>query len=257
MVTENQDIAPTPAPEAPAPEAPPIEEPEVNPIIGEIDSLNNASDNTVQPVAEAPVSTEATPVEEVTPPPPEPPVPQQVPGTSREEIQRLQQQAAEYEQIRTKATLQRETNRYQQQLESQGYDTEQAQQAAQQYTSSKQAQNDLIKQADQYGQHLMGKMAASEHFAQKYKLGMNDLAVLRQSETPEAMEIVAKDLANRRAMEDELSKLRQAQVPTQRFDNSQGSPDVASNDSNWLDRYNAGDRSSSAQSAARRAAGLS
>jgi hypothetical protein len=72
MVTENQDIAPTPAPEAPAPEAPPIERQEVNPIIGEIDSLNNASDNTVQSVAEAPVSTEPPPAEEVTPPPPEP-----------------------------------------------------------------------------------------------------------------------------------------------------------------------------------------
>jgi len=85
---------------------------------------------------------------------------------------------------------------------------------------------------------------------------MNDLAQLRESETPEAMETIAKDMSNRRSMEEELSRLKQAQVPPQRFDNSQGAPDVAPNDSGWLDRYNNGDRSENAQAAARKAAGL-
>ena len=96
---------------------------------------------------------------------------------------------------------------------------DQAQQAAQQYSQSRQAQVNLVKQAEQYNQHLLGKVAAAEHFAQKYNLGMNDLAQLRESETPEAMEAIAKDMSNRRSMEEELSRLKQAQVPPQRFDN--------------------------------------
>ena len=121
---------------------------------------------------------------------------------------------------------------------------------------SRQAQQGLMQKADEYGQHLLGKMAASEHFAQKYSLQMADLSTLRQAETPEIMEELAKRLAGDRKMRTELEQLRKAQVPPQQFDNSQGEPDVASNESGWLDRYNAGDRSANATAAARRAAGL-
>ena len=145
---------------------------------------------------------------------------------------------------------------YQQQLESQGYLPEQAQQAAQQYSQSKQAQQNLMKQADEYGQYIQAKHNASVHFAQKYNLGMNDLNILQQAENESVMENLAKDISQRRSMEEELNRLKQAQVPPQKFDNSQGAPDVAPNDSGWLDRYNNGDRSENAQAAARKAAGL-
>ena len=85
---------------------------------------------------------------------------------------------------------------------------------------------------------------------------MGDLAVLRQADDEVTMENIAKEVSKRRSMEEELNRLKQAQVPPQKFDNSQGAPDVAPNDSGWLDRYNNGDRSENAQAAARKAAGL-
>jgi len=68
---------------------------------------------------------------------------------------------------------------------------------------------------------------------------------------------LAKNISERRGVDDELAKLRQGQVPAQSFDNSQGTPDIAPNDNGWLDRYNTGDRSEQAITAARKAAGLS
>ena len=264
MVTQDQGSTQAPAPEAPAPEA--TETQSDNPIIDELDRLNTAdvettpteapaTTETQAPVAEAPPAKEPesqTPTPE-TPPVPETPV-QQGPGA--EEVQRLQQQAAEYEQLRMRAAMQREANKYQQQLETQGYLPEQAQQAAQQYAQSKQAQSDLAKRADEYGRWLQAKQTAAEHFAQKYSLSMGDLAVLRQADDEVTMENIAKEVSKRRSMEEELNRLKQAQVPPQKFDNSQGAPDVAPNDSGWLDRYNNGDRSENAQAAARKAAGL-
>ena len=262
MVTQDQGSTQAPAPEAPAPEA--TETQSDNPIIDEIDRLNTAdvettptevpaTTETQAPVAETPPAKEpeSETTDAETPPPP---MAQQPP--SAEELQRLQQQAAEYERVRMQATLQKEAGRYQQQLETQGYLPEQAQQAAQQYVQSQQSINDMAKRADEYGQHLIGKVTAAEHFAQKYNLGMNDLARLREADTPDLMERIAKDMSERRSDKEELNRLRQAQVPPQRFDNSQGAPDVAPNDSGWLDRYNNGDRSENAQAAARKAAGL-
>ena len=265
MVTQDQGSTQAPAPEAPAPEA--TETQSDNPIIDEIDRLNTAdvettptevpaTTETQAPVAGTPPATEGSGTEvptDVTPTPQPAPVQQ---GPPVEELQRLQQQAAEYVQLRMRATMQRESNRYQQQLESQGYLPEQAQQAAQQYSQSKQAQQNLMKQADEYGKYIQAKHNASVHFAQKYNLGMNDLNILQQAENESVMENLAKDISQRRSMEEELNRLKQAQVPPQKFDNSQGAPDVAPNDSGWLDRYNNGDRSENAQAAARKAAGL-
>tara|TARA_R100001086_G_C11783409_1_gene244263 strand:- start:43 stop:843 length:801 start_codon:yes stop_codon:yes gene_type:complete len=264
MVTQNQeDVQAPPAPEAAPEPPPPVQE---NPILGEIDALNNASDAADAVPAEsgtaeattsgaaATTETQAAPAGNEVGPKPVETAPQQR-QPSREEIDNLQRQASEYEQLRQKAQIQQEATRYQQQLESQGYLPEQAQQASQQYMQGQQRQQNLMKQADQYGQHLMGKMSAAEHFAQKYNLQMNDLASLRQAETPEVMEELAKRLSSDRSMRSELAQLRKAKVPPQQFDNSQGAPDVAPNDSSWLDRYNAGDRSANAQAAARRAAG--
>ena len=201
------------------------------------------------------LTAEAAPVSDDTSKPlPQPEAPT---GPSREEIIQLQRQSAEYEQLRMKAGLQQESDKYKQQLENQGYLPEQAQQAAQQYMQTRQAQVDLMKKAEEYGQHLAGKTAAAEHFAQKYNLTMADLTTLRQAETPDVMEQLAKNISERRGVDDELAKLRQGQVPVQSFDNSQGTPDVAPNDNGWLDRYNTGDRSEQAITAARKAAGLS
>ena len=133
---------------------------------------------------------------------------------------------------------------------------EEAFKEARQYVSSQNAQRDLVKQADQYGQQLVAKQNAAAHFATKYELQLTDLNLLKQAETPEIMEQLAKEIQGRRKMESRLAEFEKSQVPAQQFDNSQGAPEVASSDGNWLDRYNAGDRSPNAVAAAKRVMGI-
>ena len=227
-----------------------------NSLISEIDRLNNAPDVDISEVPAEPVP----PVEPVAPeqpvaeePPEIPPVQPQ--PTSPEDVQRLQQQAAEYDQVRQRAALQQQEQQLRQRLVDQGASDENAQLQARQYVQSMSAQQDLMKKAEQYGQHLLAVQAAAEDFASKYDLKVADLNILRQAENKEVMENMAKEIVARRKMEDELSQLRKAQVPAQQFDNSQGAPEVASSDENWVDRYNAGDRSPNAVAAAKRLLG--
>lgn len=275
MVTQNQEqtqeqvqVQETGADNAAPAEAPVEAADESQPsILEEIDRLNNAPEvDITTPVEEPAVSTPAEPqtpqpVAEVKPEDTKTETPQaeapQVPQPTQEQLQAMQRQAVEYEEIKRKAAIHEETRKYQQQLEQQGYSEDQAQQGAQQYIQSRQAQQGLMQKADEYGQHILGKVNASEHFAQKYDLGMADLPALRQAETPEVMEELAKRMSEDRKMRSELDQLRKAQVPPQQFDNSQGEPQVAASDASWLDRYNAGDTSPQAQAAARKAAGLS
>ena len=240
-----------------------------NPILGEIDRLNNQEETQLpvnetgteeapQPeIPDAPVAEQPTTQQAPAPEQPPAPAPQQ-PQTqyTPEQLQKMQGEAKQYQEGQGRAALQNQTNMYRQQLENQGFLPEHAQQAAEYYMQSQQQQQVLVQQADAYGEHLQGKMLASEHMVKKYKLGIDDLAELRKYEDPQSMESAAKKLAADRERDDELSRLRQAQVPPQQFDNSQGEPSVAANDASWLDRYNAGDRSPNAVSAARRATGL-
>jgi hypothetical protein len=187
------------------------------------------------------------------------PAPAPSEGTARytpEQVAKMQQDAAQYEQVQMRATIQQQAEGYKKQLESQGFLPEHADHAANYYVQSQQQQINLMQQADQYGQHLHGKQVAAEHFAKQYNLGINDLAILRQNDTPEVMEAVAKKMSADRARDGELAQYRQAKVPAQSFDNSQGNPQVAADEGGWLDRYNGGDRSASAVAAARKAAGL-
>ena len=229
---------------------------DVNPIISEVDQLNGVPDEAPAPDVQAPPPTEAesilsAPQPPVDPQPPIPPTQQMAP----EQIQQLQADQAQYQQVQLRAQLQQDAQRYQQQLESQGYLPDQAQQIAHQFMQSRSAQVDMMRQNEYNTQTLMGKQAAAEHFAKTYNLSFDDLATLKIANDPQQMEQVAKKISSDRKRDDELSKLRQAQVPPQQFDNSQGAPEVASSDNAWLDRYiYNNDRSPNAVEAARRAA---
>ena len=219
------------------------------------------------PQAEAEVTTEAAaPVQEQVPaqeqPQPQPagvvppasfvPPPQYTP----DQIAKIQQDSTQYAQVQQRAALQNQADTYRQQLEAQGFLPEHAEQAAGYYMQSQQQQQTLMQQAEQYGQHLQGQQRAAEQFAAKYNLGISDLAALRTHNDPQSMENAAKKMAADRERDAELARLKQAQVPAQSFDNSQGNPQLAADDGGWLDRYNGGDRSPSAQAAAKKAAGL-
>ena len=174
-----------------------------------------------------------------------------------EQITKMQQDAAQYEQVQMRTALQNQANEYKKQLEGQGFLPEQAEQIANDHMQSQERQVTLMHQAEQYGRHIQEKQLAAEQFVKTYNLGIDDLAVLRTHNDPQSMENAAKQMSANRERDAELARLKQAQVPAQSFDNSQGNPQVAADEGSWLDRYNAGDRSSNAQAAARKAAGFS
>ena len=251
MVNENQELAQEPV-QAPLPETPsPAPD---NPLIAEVDTLNNMPEVDIsEPGAPAPEPEAPAPVAQE-PTAPTQPTPEQM--QQNQQFQQMSQQAAQYQQVQERAAFQQEAQRYQQQLESQGYMADQAQQIAHQHMQSRQAQVNTARQHQFQTQILMGKQAAAEHFAKTHNLGFDAMATLRLAETPEQMEQIAKKMSSDAKNMDELTKLRQAQVPAQQFDSSQGEPQVASNDGSWLDRYNAGDRSANATAAARRLMGI-
>ena len=268
MVSQNED---TEAVQAPLPEVSEGNEgsnefqPDINPLISEVDRLNGVADIDIsEPVAEAPVTEQAIPEQpspekplpEEAQTPEEPVAPDPTQQLTDQQIADLQRQAAEYEQVRQRAAVQQEEQRIRQHFETQGASPEEAQQQARQYIQGQTSQQDLIRQADEYGKHLVAKQNAAEHFARTYKLNIDDLSILKQADSPEIMEGLAKQIVERRKVQDELDQLRKAQVPSQRFDNSQGAPEVASSDGNWLDRYNAGDRAPNAVAAAKRTLGI-
>jgi len=254
MVNENQELVQAPLPEdAPAPE---------NPLIAEADTLNNMPEVDIdisEPAAPAPEPEASAPVAQE-PTGPTQPTPEQIQQAQQaqqnQQFEQMSQQAGQYQQVQERAALQQEAQRYQQQLENQGYMAEQAQQITQQYMQSRQAQANTARQHQFQTQMMLGKQAAAEHFAKTHNLGFDAMATLRLADTPEQMEQIAKKMSSDAKNMDELAKLRQAQVPPQQFDSSQGEPQVASNDGSWLDRYNAGDRSANATAAARRLMGI-
>ena len=215
---------------------------------------------TEQPAAgAAPAAPGGPPVGGQTPQPPAAPQfsPEQMQHMQQaQQMQQTQQAAAEYEKVQMRAALHTQANAYKEQLEGQGYLPEQAEQAAAEYMNSQERQAALMQQADAYGRHLQEKQMAVEYAVKKYGLGMEDMGALRSYEDPQSMDAAAKKMSVDRERDTELARLKQGQVPAQSFDNSQGNPQVAADEGGWLDRYNAGDRSSSAQAAARKAAGL-
>ena len=263
MVSENTEPVQAPLPESDS-GADTFAPPPDNPILAEVDRLNNApevtTDAPTEPTTETQVPQTTVPTEPVatqipeTPLTNQPSVPPQ-PQLTPEQLAQLQRDQEQYQQVQLTAQLQQESTKYQQQLEAQGYLPEQAQQLAYQFMQTRQAQVSMLRQHDQEKAEIAGKQAAAEHFAQKYNLNFSDLATLKLAERPEQMESVAKQIQSDRKVRDELTELRKAKVPAQNFDNSQGSPEVASSDGNWLDRYNAGDRSPNAVAAAKKILG--
>ena len=251
MVNENQEPVQAPLLEdAPAPE---------NPLIAEADTLNNMPEVAIdisEPAAPAPEPEAPAPVAQEPTAPTQPAPEQMQQAQQNQQFEQMSQQAVQYQQVQERAALQQEAQRYQQQLENQGYMAEQAQQIAHQHMQSRQAQANTARQHELQTKMIMGKQAAAEHFAKTHNLGFDAMATLRLAETPEQMEQIAKKMSSDAKNMDELAKLRQAQVPAQQFDSSQGEPQVASNDGSWLDRYNAGDRSANATAAARRLMGI-
>ena len=178
------------------------------------------------------------------------------PQYTPEQLAQMQRASAEYEQVRQRAALQKQADEYKNQLEAQGYLPEQADQLSSQYMQSQEYQATLVQQAENYGRHIQEKQMAVEFFVNKYNLGIGDMGALRAYDDPKSMDDAAKAMSANRERDAELARLKQAQVPAQSFDNSQGNPQVAADEGSWLSRYNSGDRTAPALAAAKKAAGL-
>jgi hypothetical protein len=250
MVTENVEQLPLESPGDPTGGG---ELGDVNPQQEDAPELLQQPGDTEAPAEQPPATGVPTPSPSPQPPADTTPAsPQYTP----EQIAKMQQSSAQYEQVQMRAALQTQADSYKAQLEQQGYLPEHAEQAANAYMQSQQQQMSIMSQAEEYGQHLQGKQMAVEFFVKKYKLNIDDMSMLRVYEDPKSMDQAAQKMAHDRERDNELAQFKQARVPAQSFDNSQGSPGVAADEGGWLDRYNSGDRSSSAVAAARRAAGL-
>ena len=171
-------------------------------------------------------------------------------------IQEVEQQNAQYAQAQYQTQIQQQTDHYRQQLEQQGYLPEQADQIAQNWSSQQGQVAQMQQQQSDYVRHIQGQSAAAEHFDAQYDLNLPDLAELRKYQDPQSMEAAAKRMKSDREKDAEIARLKAQLVPSQSFDDSQSTPAASTDEGRLLERYNQGDRSSQAQAAARRAAGL-
>mgnify|MGYP003627111511 CR=1 FL=1 len=183
------------------------------------------------------------------------PVPPPIDDLTRR-IQEVEQQNAQYAQAQYQTQIQQQTEQYRQQLEQQGYLPEQADQIAQNWSSQQGQVAQMQQQQSDYVRHIQGQSAAAEHFAAQYDLNLSDLAELRKHSDPQSMESAARRMKSDREKDAEIARLKAQLVPSQSFDDSQSTPAASTDEGRLLERYNQGDRSSQAQAAARRAAGL-
>ena len=244
-------------------------------ITSEFEGVNTFDDTDTSPTDITTTEETTETVAEVTTPPPstEPPTEspavtepvastEEVPGNNEEidtlqkRLEAIEQQNNQYQQNQVRGQLQQQANQYSQQLEQQGYLPDQAQQVAQQWMAQQSEVVRVRQEQEQYNKFVQGQNNAAEHFANKYKLELKDLAELRRYDTPEGMEQAAKGMASIRDKDAEIAKLRAQLVPSQNFADNQSTPAASNNEERWLERYNDGDRSQEAVTAARRAAGL-
>ena len=241
-------------------------------ITSEFEGVNTFEDfqEPTEEATTAPVATEDTPPETTEPTPPAEVVPDtttppvdtgELPSLEPQDdmkrrLEQLEQQNQQFQMSQQESQLNQQYQKYKADLENAGYLPDQAEHVANNWLSSASEQVATQRQQQEIAQYIQGQQAAAEHFADKYKLGLSDLRELRQHQTPESMEAAAKRISSDREKDAEIAKLRAQLVPSQSFEDNQSTPAASNSEDRWLERYNQGDRSPEAQSAARRAAGL-
>ena len=201
---------------------------------------------TEQPQAKEPVAETVT----ETPATPEPvgPTPEQIAAQREQELKYYRQQEAE-NQIRTKAST------YQNDLITQGYSSEEANKAANNYYEQQKQLEQQKAFTEMQRLESIGKQKATIFYAKKYNLGIDDLMHLESSMNPGQMESTAKRISEDRKMREELASLKQERVPTQQFDTNQPAAGASGSEDELLDQYNSGIRNPQTTAAAARAAG--
>ena len=200
---------------------------------------------------DTPESVDDTPV-----PPVDIPPQAQPQDVVNQRLVQLEQQNAQYQRSQYDAALNQNYEKYKSDLENAGYMPDQAEFVARNWLNGVSEQARVQQQQQEVVEYVQGQAIAAEVIAQKYNLGLNDLSKLRQHRDPQSMEAAAKQIASDRDKDTEIARLRAQLVPNQSFNDNQSTPAASNDEDRWLEKYNQGDRSPQAESAARRAAGL-
>ena len=206
---------------------------------------------TTESEAISPASDSDTPV-----PPVDAPPQAQSQNDVGQRLAQLEQQNAQYQRSQYEAALNQNYEKYKSDLENAGYMPDQAEFVARNWLNQVSEQARVQQQQQEVVEYVQGQAIAAEVIAQKYNLSLNDLGKLRQHRDPQSMEAAAKQIASDRDKDAEIARLRAQLVPNQSFNDNQSTPAASNDEDRWLEKYNQGDRSPQAESAARRAAGL-
>ena len=195
-----------------------------------------------QPVAEAP-----------------PAAPQQ-PQVSQKEIEELQAMRAEREEQQWRNDVGRKAQVYRQNLENQGMPQDLAQDQTRSFIQNEWRVLQKDKQFNDMAQFLMGRQAGALEEAVSHglldKTTADALKVLLRTESGDQLKSEAARIKNERAVNAELTQLRQQQVKPQSFDNSQGAPEATGGDKDLISQFgNGGVRSEAATRAVERLMG--
>ena len=201
---------------------------------------------TEQPQAKEPVAETATETPPVTEPTGQ--TPEQILAQRELELKYYREQEAE-NQLRQKA------GQYQTDLISQGYSSEEANKAANNFYEQQKQIEQQKAFTEMQRLESIGKQKATIFYAKKYNLGIDDLLQLENSINPGQMEAIARRISEERKLRQELDALRQGQVPPQQFDTNQPAASASGSEDELMDQYIAGVRTPQTNAAAARAAG--
>ena len=169
----------------------------------------------------------------------------------------LQQQVNQWNQWQSQQQMERqileEANAARTQLANQGYPEDQIEVMVSQQQSFQRREAELQAEVKRRELHEQGRYRAAMHYAKQHGV---DAESLLPYNSPQEMESRAREMGRIAQLEAKLSQYEKAQVPAQNFDSGTSQLSAVSNEEALIDRYNAGDRSPEALSAARRAAGL-
>ena len=227
-----------------------------------VDDLTSEDTNTAEQAESSPTATTESEAispasDSDTPVPPVDAPPQAQPQNDvGQRLAQLEQQNAQYQRSQYDAALNQNYEKYKSDLENAGYMPDQAEFVARNWLNQVSEQARVQQQQQEVVEYVQGQAIAAEVIAQKYNLSLNDLGKLRQHRDPQSMEAAAKQIASDRGKDAEIARLRAQLVPNQSFNDNQSTPAASNDEDRWLEKYNQGDRSPQAESAARKAAGL-
>ena len=231
-----------------------------SPSTGTVDDAPVLEDTTS--TTEAATQAPAAPVDEVASSPeeskaaPTPSVDAESFTQLRDQVKVQEERLQHYQELEQRAQMRRQVDELQQHYQTQGYDAEQATQLAQGQMRQYQERNQIQQQAENQRLFYEGRRNAAIHYAKEFSLGIDDMIKLEQFNTPQEMELEAKNIAEIRDLKNRLAKYEQSEAPPQSFDNNQPSPSASASQENLLQDFAGGSQSPEALRAIRNIMGM-